>query len=79
VTVPSTGPPADVTVKVVALIVAGFIAMLKVAVTVVPIAISVAPRVGVVDTTVGRVIVSWPHPAKKTANRDVRKYVIPIL
>jgi len=60
-------------------IVEGFIAMLKVALIVVLIWTAVAPFAGMVDTTVGTVTVSCPHPAMKMANRDARKHVIPIL
>jgi hypothetical protein len=72
-------PPGPVSVKVELVIVAGLIAMLKVAVTVVLTTTSVAPWAGVTDTTPGMVTVSWPHPAIKTTNRDARKHVIPIL
>ena len=53
VTVPATAPPGAVTVKVDPLIVAGFIASLKVALITWPIATFVAPFAGIVDTTTG--------------------------
>jgi hypothetical protein len=60
-------------------IVEGFIAMLNVALIVVLIWTAVAPLAGMVETTVGTVTVSCPHPAMKTTNSDARKHVIPTL
>jgi hypothetical protein len=59
VTAPATAaPPGPATVKVVVLIEAALIAWLKVAVTVELMITSVAPRVGVTDTTLGTITVS---------------------
>jgi hypothetical protein len=55
--VPATGPPAEERVKVVALRVAGFIALLKVAVSTWVIGTPVAPLTGEVATTTGWVAV----------------------
>jgi hypothetical protein len=51
-------PPGPVTVKLDVLIVAGFIAMLKVAVMVVLMTTLVAPEAGVVNTTAGTLTTS---------------------
>jgi hypothetical protein len=53
VTVPATAPPAEESVKIVALSVAGFIASLKVALSTCVTGTPVAPLVGMVDTTTG--------------------------
>jgi len=53
--------------------------MLKVALIGVLTTTPVAPLAGIVDTTEGTVIVSWPHPAAKTTNRAASQYVIPNL
>jgi hypothetical protein len=59
--------------------VAGFILMLKVALIGVFTATSVAPLAGIVDTTVGTLTVSWPHPVARTTNRAASQYVTPNL
>jgi hypothetical protein len=79
VTAPATAPPGPVTVKVDAVIEAGLIAMLNVALMGVLIATFVAPFAGTVDTTEGTVTVSWPQPATKTTNKAASQYVIPNL
>jgi hypothetical protein len=79
VTDPATAPLGPVTVNVVVVIVAEFIAMLKVALIVVFTATFVAPAAGITDTTDGTVTTSWPHPATKATNRVARQYVIPTL
>jgi len=80
VTAPATAvPPGPATVNDDAVIVEGFIAMLKVALIVVLIWTAVAPLAGMVDTTDGTVTVSCPHPAMKTTNKVARKHVIQIL
>jgi len=77
-TVPATAvPPGPVIVNDVALMEAGFIAMLKVALIAVSNATAVAPLAGIVDTTEGTVTVSSPQPATKTNNRPANKDVIP--
>ena len=56
-TVPATAvPPGPASVKVVAAIVAGFIASLKVALTTWLMGTPVAPLAGIVETTVGGVV-----------------------
>jgi hypothetical protein len=74
-----TAPFGPVTVKVEPVIVAAFIGMLKVALIGVLIATFAAPLAGIVDTTVGTVTVSWPHPATKTTDRTASQYVMPNL
>jgi hypothetical protein len=59
--------------------VAGFIAMLKVALMAVLTATLAAPGAGTADTTDGTLTTSWPHPATKTTHRDAKRHVIPIL
>jgi hypothetical protein len=58
VTAPDTAPPGPTSVKVEAVIEAGLMATLNVAVTVVLTATPVAPCVGVTDTTPGMLTVS---------------------
>src|SRR5580704_6034847 len=70
-------PPGPVTLNVAAVIVAGFIAVLKVALMVVVMATFVAPLAGMVDTTVGPVATSSPHPAMKMTIRATSKHLIP--
>jgi hypothetical protein len=62
-------------VKVEAVIVAAFIAMLKVALIGVLTATFVAPFEGIVDTTEGTITVSWPQPAIKITDRIASQYV----
>src|SRR5580698_7638713 len=71
-------PPGPVTLKVAAVSVAGFIAVLKVAPIGVAMATLVAPLAGMVDTTVGPVATSSPHPAMKVTIRATSKQLIPI-
>jgi hypothetical protein len=59
--------------------VAGFIAMLKVALMGVLMATLVAPFAGTVDTTDGTTTTSWPHPAAKTSDKAASQYVKPNL
>jgi hypothetical protein len=79
VTAPVTAPPGPVTVKVEPVIVAAFIAMLKVALMGVLTATFRAPFAGIVDTTEGTVTVSWPQPATKMTDRTASQYVKPNL
>ena len=65
--------------KVLELMDACFIAMLKVALMGVFTATLVAPFAGIVDTTAGTVTVSWPHPATNMTNRAASQYVITTL
>jgi hypothetical protein len=51
-------------------IVAVFIAMLKVAPMGVLMETLVAPFAGIVDTTDGTVAISWPHPTAKMTNNN---------
>jgi hypothetical protein len=66
--------PGPVNVKVVALIVAGFIAWLKIAVTVVLGHALAAPFVGVTELTVGAITPGLApglqHPGPKMSNRN---------
>jgi hypothetical protein len=68
-----------VTVKVNPVIVAVFIAMLKVALMGVLTATFAAPLAGTVNTTDGTITVSWPHPATKITDRIANQYPIPNL
>jgi hypothetical protein len=78
VTAPATAvPPGPVTVKDAEPIVARLIASLNVAPIVVLIETFVAPLAGNVDTTVGTVTTSWPHPAMRAINRAAGKHVMP--
>jgi hypothetical protein len=79
VTVPATAPLGPVTVKVEAVIVDAFIAMLKVALMGASTATFVAPFAGIVDTTDGTKTVSWPHPATKMTDKTVSKQLTPNL
>jgi hypothetical protein len=79
VTVPATGPPGPATVNVALVSVAGFMAMLNVALIGVFTDTFVAPLAGIVDTTDGTVTTSCPHPVIKTANRAASQYVTPNL
>ena len=89
-TVPATGvAPGPVTVKVVALIVAGFIALLNVVViTVVLAEATVEPFSGLTEVTLGEVrglpgLSTSPflpeHPATKAANRNATNDIFPVL
>jgi hypothetical protein len=76
--VPATAvPPGPVTLKLATVSVAGFIAVLKVALMSVFKATFVAPLAGIVDTTAGPVTTSSPHPAMKMAIRAMSKQLIP--
>lgn len=73
VTTPATAPPGAVTVKVDVLMVAAFIASLKVAVIICAVGTPVALLAGAVETTVGTALLtvcSRPHPARKTPSRS---------
>jgi hypothetical protein len=66
-------------VKVVLVIEAALIAMLKVALMVALMATFVAPGAGVTETTPGMLTVSTPHPATKATNKVAKKCMYPIL
>jgi hypothetical protein len=76
---PATAPPGLVTVKVEALIEAGLIAMLNVALTVVLTATLIAPCAGVIDTTLGMTAVYLPQPAAKETRIAAIKHTNPTL
>jgi len=73
VTTPVTAPLGAVTVKVDVLIVAAFIASLKVAVIICAVETPVALLAGAVETIVGAAVLnvcSRPHPARKMPSRS---------
>jgi hypothetical protein len=49
--------------------------MLKIALIVVLMATFVVPLAGIVDTTVGTVTTSWPHPATKATSKAAIKHM----
>jgi hypothetical protein len=53
--------------------------MLNVALIAVLMATFVAPLAGIVDTTVGTVTTSWPHPAMRAISRAAGRHVMPTL
>jgi hypothetical protein len=59
--------------------VAGAMAMLKVALMVVLTTTPAAPCAGMVDTTVGTVTTSWPHPVIKATKSVAKKQKNPNL
>jgi hypothetical protein len=84
-TVPVTAPPGPVKVNEEVLIVAGFIALLNVAlITAMLGQTRVKPFVGVTETTVGAVrglpglppLSESPHPAAKTASRNAEIQIL---
>jgi hypothetical protein len=84
-TVPVTAPPGPVKVNVEVLIVAGFIALLNIAVIIVTLGqTTVEPAVGVSEVTVGAVrglpgpppLSESPHPAARTANRNAEIQIL---
>jgi hypothetical protein len=81
--VPATpAPPGPVSVNVVALIVAGAITELNVALTVALRSTAVAPFAGTAPITVGNAgldACSRPHPAARAANPNASKNILPTL
>jgi hypothetical protein len=73
----TAAPPGPVTINVAEVSVAGFIAVLKIALMGVFTATFVAPLAGIVETTAGPVTTSSPHPAMKVAIRATSKQLIP--
>src|SRR5208282_5961290 len=74
-------PPVPTTVKVPALMVVGFIALLKVTVIIWVIGMQVAPLTGDVAVTVGTRAgaCSRPHPATRATNTKAANAIFPIL